>query len=617
MATVYSYHYTIDAYINWRDAAVSDNIISLIGIEGQYDESIYPDWILEHAEQSTRKSPYIIQKGFTVKWRARFYAKKVVNGGTPQYWWLNDDVVKNVKVNFNAYKDKVSNVNPAIRTDKSGVSTNFKAGKPGATYFTVQNPTGGCTFTWSVKPTQAGFKMNPAFTLSADIDLGSNYSQYGGDPDSSIKHPTLLSPFVNPAFDVYAAKPIPSLPAVFRDALDAKIDNITIAATPYAFDRCCNSWYGISITSRVAGTTAGKIYYKFRVITCDANGTNLKKGSIETENAPGNLITGVDGSKLKATRAALQKIILADCAQSKCGGGGNGSGSGNVTPPASPSGVVNPDLRWNPPPHKFSRDISFAERLYKQDLSRNNGLSSSDYGPGKIPTAADPSLVRKAFAAGERGRIFQDKAGADALNTNPDKLNLPVGLQYPKQWGFRFMYNPSSFSYSNSINNAVDWTLGSKDPATLLAGNQVVSFELFINRIVDMKYLVDYKSGQAPIVNWTQAYGRELDPAEVEGLLNRGTEYDIEFLYRVLNGDPLKNPLLFNPAYKGVTADFGYTTGVPCWLYLNENLRYYGSVAGFTVNHIMFDLNIVKNYEIEYKKLDEFIKSLQLYLQKK
>jgi hypothetical protein len=45
--------------------------------------------------------------------------------------------------------------------------------------------------------------------------------------------------------------------------------------------------------------------------------------------------------------------------------------------------------------------------------------------------------------------------------------------------------------------------------------------------------------------------------------------------------------------YKGVTADFGYTTGVPCWLVLNENLRYYGSVASFSVNHAMFDSNMV------------------------
>jgi hypothetical protein len=85
-----------------------------------------------------------------------------------------------------------------------------------------------------------------------------------------------------------------------------------------------------------------------------------------------------------------------------------------------------------------------------------------------------------------------------------------------------------------------------------------------------------------------RGYPRELQQEEVDGILNRGTEYDIEFLYRVLNGNPTENNLLFNPSYKGRSADFGYTTGVPCWLYLNDNFRVFGSVAGFSVNHVMF-----------------------------
>ena len=151
------------------------------------------------------------------------------------------------------------------------------------------------------------------------------------------------------------------------------------------------------------------------------------------------------------------------------------------------------------------------------------------------------------------------------------------------------MYNPTSFSYSSASNNNVDWSRGSKDPTLLLTGNQSVEFELYINRIADMSFLRGIKN----ISDTRSSYRRELYQEEIDGLLNRGTEYDIEFLYRVLNGDPLKNPLLFNPAYKGRTADFGFTTGIPCWLYLNDNLRYYGSVMNFRVNHVMFDLNMI------------------------
>ena len=593
MATVYSYHYTIDAYVNWTDAYVTDEVINIIGIIGQYDSAIYPTWIKVQDEADKKTTPHTIQKGYTIKWRARFYAKKVVNGGTPQYWWLNDDVVKNVHVSLSAYKDKVANTSPGVRTDKSGVSTAFKTGGTGASYFTVQNPTGGCTFTWWTKPTQSNFKLNPAFTLTADIDLGSNYNDYGGDPDTSIKHPTLLPGFVNPAFSVYDAKPTPNVPPVLTDNLQAFAYSAGsgTGAVAYAFSRCCNEWRGLAVTARTA-TAAGKISYKFKTVTCAANGTNLvdnnPKGT--TENAPNNSLVGIDGPQVKAARAELQKHILADCNSGLiCGNGKptSGNGGGTTPPPnTNPNGKVAPDLRWNPPPHKFSRDRSFGERLL-------SNIQVSTFPQDNYLGVKDINVVRQAFAAGERGRIFQDKAGADILNTNPDKLNLPTGGQYPKQWGFRFMYNPNEVQYSTSANTSIDWTIGAKDPATLLAGNQSVNFQLFINRIADMKWLTDYSTKQAPVTDWNQAYGRTLDITEIEGLLNRGTEYDIEFLYRVLNGDPLKNPLLFNPSYKGVTSDFGYTTGVPCWLYLNENLRYYGSIAGFTVTHIMFDLNMV------------------------
>jgi hypothetical protein len=89
-------------------------------------------------------------------------------------------------------------------------------------------------------------------------------------------------------------------------------------------------------------------------------------------------------------------------------------------------------------------------------------------------------------------------------------------------------------------------------------------------------------------------YGRRLSKEEREGLLYRGTEYDIEFLYRVLNGDPIAGTFLLDQTnYKGVTSDFGYTTATPCWLHLNNNMRYFGSVASLSVSHALFTENMV------------------------
>jgi hypothetical protein len=244
----------------------------------------------------------------------------------------------------------------------------------------------------------------------------------------------------------------------------------------------------------------------------------------------------------------------------------SGNGLKDITTVTPPKG----DTRWNPPPHRDARGPSFGERV--------------DY---KSNPAYD---IVPAFSEKDRGRIFQDVNSAAVLNKNPDKLKELVSAKgATNQWGFRFMYNPSTFGYQSSSNNSVDWTLGASDPATLLTGNSAVSVEVYINRIPDLKYL----RLKNPTLSEAQVYGRDLTEIEKQGILNRGTEYDIEFLYRVLNGDPLKESLLLSTKYKGATADFGYTTGVPCWLVLNENLRYYGSVASFSVNHAMFDLNMV------------------------
>jgi hypothetical protein len=99
----------------------------------------------------------------------------------------------------------------------------------------------------------------------------------------------------------------------------------------------------------------------------------------------------------------------------------------------------------------------------------------------------------------------------------------------------------------------------------------------------------------------TAAYGRPLQEEERYGLLNRGTEYDLEFLYRCLNGDPEENTMLLDENYGANighkeyrrSSDIGYITGIPLWMYLGPNLRYFGSVTGLNVTHKIFDLNMV------------------------
>jgi len=306
--------------------------------------------------------------------------------------------------------------------------------------------------------------------------------------------------------------------------------------------------------------------------TCQENGEECKSSGSPKPGGSGDLST-------KAKRTAWEKKVTAAMTRAKSGANCGGVEKPEPTVSDSIENIQPGALLWNPPVHRDVRSRSFAERVTYPD---------NDKFIEPLAAFADAEAIAQKFKQNRRGYIIQTVDGAKALNTNPDNLKDQVGT-YGKnhRWGFRFTYNPQSFAYSTLASNSVDWTLGSKDPAVLLAGNQNVTFQLYLNRIPDLKYL----RMTNPKLTQTAIYQRELANTEIQGILNRGTEYDIEFLYRVVNGDPLTQSNLLN--YDGYTSDFGYTTGVPCWLALSENLRFFGSISGFSVNHIMFDLNMV------------------------
>lgn len=237
---------------------------------------------------------------------------------------------------------------------------------------------------------------------------------------------------------------------------------------------------------------------------------------------------------------------------------------GDDTPATPDTGITlppDPDkVRYNPPNHFVTRSVSHGERTKDAIFTKIND----------VQTALDNRNRRL-------GKIYQSVDGAAALN-KPQKGEV-------KLWGFRFTYNPQTMSYNTSTNTSIDWMLNSKDPANLLGGNTTVSLQLYLNRIADMTELRSAKGG-----DFSRSYPRALRKEEIDGLLYRGTEYDLEFLYRVLNGDPGKTSLL---EYNGKTADFGYITGTPCWFHLHNNLKYYGSMASLSVNHVMFTQDMV------------------------
>lgn len=253
------------------------------------------------------------------------------------------------------------------------------------------------------------------------------------------------------------------------------------------------------------------------------------------------------------------------------------------TPPFQDSKPVEFDIatRTNPPNHYTTRSVSHWNKI-KANIIKDFGSArgSSAY---NIPKGRLDILNTENSAAGVLGMVFQDAESAKALN-----------LDTKKPWGFRFVYNPTSISYSTSMDTSIDWILATHDPANYIGGSFGVGLTLYLNRVADMTELAGLKNKWS---SYGQNYPRTLREEEVQGILHRGTEYDLEFLYRVVNGDPKpsENTLLTykengqNPK----TADFGYITGTPVWLKIHPNMRYKVSLASLSVNHVIFTEQMV------------------------
>jgi hypothetical protein len=189
-------------------------------------------------------------------------------------------------------------------------------------------------------------------------------------------------------------------------------------------------------------------------------------------------------------------------------------------------------------------------------------------------------------------------------------------------YGFRFPFNPASldFSLSSTSNVNIGYIMSSTTSAmpTGLStdGGGQISLQIPLSRVDDMMAISKFKSvdkkyvGRSLIneetVNYTvsdimqlygSAAGSRVTSEDLEGIVQRGTMYDIEFLLRACLGRP------WSTKYRGVTADVGLLFGVPLILTLGSldgkwqgGLRYRVRLAGISFSHKSFTPNMVPLY---------------------
>jgi hypothetical protein len=365
-----------------------------------------------------------------------------------------------------------------------------------------------------------------------------------------------------------------------RDAAAIAADSAKILKGTWAVQSTKDkSWLVVKVTKNVTSFPIGNYKYEYRYYYYKDN----VEGYTKTGTYGNDVITILDelagDAKIFPTYAKAQKA-LKEHVTAAIPVTVEGAGYISTDTPVLPYNGTATE-RWNPVSHSSTRGLPF---YVNADLSNT-----------KISKTAAEKIKDIATTAHKYsdtlGKIYQTPSSAKALN-NKDVTNASSHASYVAAngpaglWGFRFCYNPTTISYSTSLDSSIDWMLAPSDPSKFFGGNTQITFDLYLNRIADMSALLNkpYDAGYP---------GGTINDRQREGILNRGTEYDIEYLYRVVNGNPKVGTKLLAAGSEQETSDFGYITGMPFWLHLHDNMIFKASLSGLSVNHVLFTEKMV------------------------
>jgi len=178
-----------------------------------------------------------------------------------------------------------------------------------------------------------------------------------------------------------------------------------------------------------------------------------------------------------------------------------------------------------------------------------------------------------------------------------DKLPGGTSAALNRFWGFRFLYNPQYVSYNMSSNNKVDWTRPNENDAVLVASGigGSITVNILLDRVADMNTMRAWKeSGKT--LSLQGIYPTGMTDEQCAGILHRGTEYDLEYLYRVINGNPQQVTLMGLDPEDGLelfSANMGYLTQLPFIFKVSERMRYKVIMQSISVEHSMFTREMI------------------------
>ena len=179
------------------------------------------------------------------------------------------------------------------------------------------------------------------------------------------------------------------------------------------------------------------------------------------------------------------------------------------------------------------------------DVSMNPGVPISKRAAWLSKMAATPQSQPVSLKQGgpnREGFIVADPVVLNSINSQE------AWIARRSKYGFRFLYNPTTFveSYTRPMDvNYVAYLQGLSEltnmPAMVNTGS-TLNFTLFLSRSEDMRVL------RQP--GWEAAYSTGITPQQRDDILRKGTMADIEYLFRITNGEPFDT-------WHGTTSNWG------------------------------------------------------------
>jgi hypothetical protein len=298
---------------------------------------------------------------------------------------------------------------------------------------------------------------------------------------------------------------------------------------------------------------------------------NASISSVRSKISENNLQIYVLEDKIKKAQAAFQKKKVT----TNNGGAGGTGNNDTVKTPGSGKGPFN----FNAPL------VNSSYFLNKGDLPKMLPAGSSSLDNAEV------FWTKKDYG---KGTIQMDRlTNTSELKANAKKEAAKNKIQFDdKMYGFRFQYNPTTvnMSWAGMMGANPVYEAAGLDPAVPMSANLftgTISFDIILNRIQDIA-LLDSTGG---FTQKTNPYPWAVSTEDRKTIVEKGTMYDLEYLFRTLHGYAFYTN--FKSTLMGKTNDPGWLPVRPVELHLGNKLRYRVRVSGLEVVHKIFSEKMI------------------------